>query len=213
MDIALTEWGDVCYIISPCCDQLSNASLLHLLTFSFILGSYDKDDGPQLYMVDPSGISYVSLSALHWWTQVKQADNGTNHTVCVCVCFFRVTGDVPLEKQNKLPRQRLKSCRWEASKIHLTWKSKLWLSLMDDLKGTAARIHPVWPCKHSGPYSLRPVLQNRSIQWVPTLILVEWAVWRLHWAVSGGQYKQRVPPEYARRWRAIWGCLCLGQGI
>ncbi|KAG7238076.1 hypothetical protein INR49_031430 [Caranx melampygus] len=25
---------------------------------SFILGSYDKDDGPQLYMVDPSGISY-----------------------------------------------------------------------------------------------------------------------------------------------------------
>uniref|UniRef100_A0A7N8XTX0 Proteasome 20S subunit alpha 3 n=1 Tax=Mastacembelus armatus TaxID=205130 RepID=A0A7N8XTX0_9TELE len=27
---------------------------------SFILGSYDKDDGPQLYMVDPSGISYVS---------------------------------------------------------------------------------------------------------------------------------------------------------
>lgn len=27
---------------------------------SFILGSHDKDDGPQLYMVDPSGISYVS---------------------------------------------------------------------------------------------------------------------------------------------------------
>uniref|UniRef100_A0A8D3E8A8 Proteasome subunit alpha type n=1 Tax=Scophthalmus maximus TaxID=52904 RepID=A0A8D3E8A8_SCOMX len=26
---------------------------------SFILGSYDKDDGPQLYMVDPSGISHV----------------------------------------------------------------------------------------------------------------------------------------------------------
>lgn len=26
---------------------------------SFILGSYDEDDGPQLYMVDPSGISYV----------------------------------------------------------------------------------------------------------------------------------------------------------
>ncbi|CAF89630.1 unnamed protein product [Tetraodon nigroviridis] len=25
---------------------------------SFILGSFDKDDGPQLYMVDPSGISY-----------------------------------------------------------------------------------------------------------------------------------------------------------
>lgn len=27
---------------------------------SFILGSYDQDDGPQLYMVDPSGISFVS---------------------------------------------------------------------------------------------------------------------------------------------------------
>uniref|UniRef100_A0A8C7W9X5 Proteasome subunit alpha type n=1 Tax=Oncorhynchus mykiss TaxID=8022 RepID=A0A8C7W9X5_ONCMY len=26
---------------------------------SFILGSYDQDDGPQLYMVDPSGISYM----------------------------------------------------------------------------------------------------------------------------------------------------------
>lgn len=26
---------------------------------SFILGSHDEDDGPQLYMVDPSGISYV----------------------------------------------------------------------------------------------------------------------------------------------------------
>lgn len=26
---------------------------------SFMLGSYDEDDGPQLYMVDPSGISYV----------------------------------------------------------------------------------------------------------------------------------------------------------
>ncbi|KAG7277762.1 hypothetical protein CRUP_023050 [Coryphaenoides rupestris] len=30
---------------------------------SFILGSYDVDDGPQLYMVDPSGISYYDLSA------------------------------------------------------------------------------------------------------------------------------------------------------
>ena len=36
--------------------------LLLLSVSSFILGSYDKDDGPQLYMVDPSGISYVSHS-------------------------------------------------------------------------------------------------------------------------------------------------------
>lgn len=28
---------------------------------SFMLGSYDDDDGAQLYMIDPSGVSYVSL--------------------------------------------------------------------------------------------------------------------------------------------------------
>lgn len=38
-------------LVSLCCRRLC----------SFILGSYDKDDGPQLYMVDPSGISYVSV--------------------------------------------------------------------------------------------------------------------------------------------------------
>uniref|UniRef100_A0A8C9YY70 Proteasome subunit alpha type n=1 Tax=Sander lucioperca TaxID=283035 RepID=A0A8C9YY70_SANLU len=38
---------------------------------SFILGSYDKDDGPQLYMVDPSGISHLCVC------------------VCVCVCQMK----------------------------------------------------------------------------------------------------------------------------
>lgn len=33
---------------------------------SFILGSFDKDDGPQLYMVDPSGISYVGDPAVSY---------------------------------------------------------------------------------------------------------------------------------------------------
>ncbi|KAL7992763.1 hypothetical protein Chor_017019 [Crotalus horridus] len=28
---------------------------------SFMLGSYDDDDGAQLYMIDPSGVSYVSI--------------------------------------------------------------------------------------------------------------------------------------------------------
>ena len=27
---------------------------------SLILGAYDPDDGPQMYMIDPSGVSYVS---------------------------------------------------------------------------------------------------------------------------------------------------------
>lgn len=40
---------------------VSRRSAVMFLCFdSFILGSFDKDDGPQLYMVDPSGISYVS---------------------------------------------------------------------------------------------------------------------------------------------------------
>uniref|UniRef100_A0A8D0D0Z9 Proteasome subunit alpha type n=1 Tax=Sander lucioperca TaxID=283035 RepID=A0A8D0D0Z9_SANLU len=38
---------------------------------SFILGSYDKDDGPQLYMVDPSGISHVSTHT-HARTHMKE---------------------------------------------------------------------------------------------------------------------------------------------
>lgn len=36
------------------------SAVMFLCLDSFILGSFDKDDGPQLYMVDPSGISYVS---------------------------------------------------------------------------------------------------------------------------------------------------------
>lgn len=29
-----------------------------------MLGSYDSDDGAQLYMIDPSGVSYVSVSEI-----------------------------------------------------------------------------------------------------------------------------------------------------
>lgn len=60
-----------------------SGSLTALCRFSFILGSYDKDDGAQLYMVDPSGISYVSLSELQQGGSA--ADSTTNHAVCVCV--------------------------------------------------------------------------------------------------------------------------------
>ena len=31
------------------------------LCFSVFLSSYDKVDGPELYMIEPSGISYVSI--------------------------------------------------------------------------------------------------------------------------------------------------------
>ena len=30
--------------------------------FSVFMGSYEKVDGPELYMIEPSGISYVSVS-------------------------------------------------------------------------------------------------------------------------------------------------------
>ncbi|MBN3313148.1 ARI4A protein, partial [Atractosteus spatula] len=40
---------------------------------SFMLGSYDEDDGPQLYMVDPSGVSYVLLKGDNT-SQVVQDD-------------------------------------------------------------------------------------------------------------------------------------------
>lgn len=33
-----------------------------LFLYSFIMGSYDKDDGAQMYMIDPSGVSHVSVS-------------------------------------------------------------------------------------------------------------------------------------------------------
>ncbi|KAM9777974.1 proteasome subunit alpha type-3 [Neosynchiropus ocellatus] len=42
--------------VFTCFDSLFMSQILSVC--SFILGSYDKDDGPQLYMVDPSGISY-----------------------------------------------------------------------------------------------------------------------------------------------------------
>lgn len=29
---------------------------------SVILASWDKDDGPEMYMIDPSGVSYVSYA-------------------------------------------------------------------------------------------------------------------------------------------------------
>lgn len=35
--------------------------LISLFSSSFMLGSYDSDDGAQLYMIDPSGVSYVSV--------------------------------------------------------------------------------------------------------------------------------------------------------
>lgn len=50
--VLLTQSRNLCLCVSV------------FVSYSFILGSYDKDDGPQLYMVDPSGISYVSLSVL-----------------------------------------------------------------------------------------------------------------------------------------------------
>lgn len=42
------------------CSPVASPVLIFVSSGSFILGSHDKDDGPQLYMVDPSGISYVS---------------------------------------------------------------------------------------------------------------------------------------------------------
>lgn len=88
-----------------------------VLFFSFILGSFDKDDGPQLYMVDPSGISYVR------WSHCRKHDT---HAVVILtlltpwlvvslafVCAFRVIGAVLSEKQSKLQRQKSKNCRWE----------------------------------------------------------------------------------------------------
>lgn len=47
-----------CVLFGHC--PAASSALMFLSFDSFILGSHDKDDGPQLYMVDPSGISYVS---------------------------------------------------------------------------------------------------------------------------------------------------------
>lgn len=52
------------------CYPVASPVLTFVSSGSFILGSHDKDDGPQLYMVDPSGISYVSyhLTNKSSWT-------------------------------------------------------------------------------------------------------------------------------------------------
>lgn len=75
---------------------------------SFILGSHDEDDGPQLYMVDPSGISYVRCSFC-----LKQSLNGLMLTnINVMSIVYRVTGAVPLEKPSKQQKQKLRNFRW-----------------------------------------------------------------------------------------------------
>lgn len=58
-----------------------------VVSFSFILGSYDKDDGAQLYMVDPSGISYVSLLSHLYMVGTQVGESSSNNTVCVFVCL------------------------------------------------------------------------------------------------------------------------------
>uniref|UniRef100_A0A8C4H5N9 Proteasome subunit alpha type n=1 Tax=Dicentrarchus labrax TaxID=13489 RepID=A0A8C4H5N9_DICLA len=58
---------------------------------SFILGSYDKDDGPQLYMVDPSGISYG-----YWGCAIGKAKQAAKTEIeklqvsLNCVLCFRI---------------------------------------------------------------------------------------------------------------------------
>lgn len=49
-----------CAAFTGRCGVWRRSAVMFLCLDSFILGSFDKDDGPQLYMVDPSGISYVS---------------------------------------------------------------------------------------------------------------------------------------------------------
>lgn len=43
---------------------------------SLILGTYDPDDGPQMYMIDPSGVSYVRSNV---------TDLNINFIVCVAL--------------------------------------------------------------------------------------------------------------------------------
>lgn len=40
--------------------MIENHVVNSLFLCSFMLGSYSVNDGPQLYMIDPSGVSYVS---------------------------------------------------------------------------------------------------------------------------------------------------------
>lgn len=53
-------------VVVVCCCSAASSSGMFFCFDSFILGSFDKDDGPQLYMVDPSGISYVSDPAVSY---------------------------------------------------------------------------------------------------------------------------------------------------
>ena len=71
-----------------------------------ILGGYDKD-GPQLYMIEPSGISYVSLST--------EIDIYLSLKFSVVASFFNLTSTMPcrdilvlqLAKANKLLKRKL----------------------------------------------------------------------------------------------------------
>lgn len=58
----------------------------------------------------PASHTWVCSHICIWWEPrlIKAAVT----TLCVCVFVRRVTGDVPSERQNKLPRLRLKNCRW-----------------------------------------------------------------------------------------------------
>jgi len=46
------------------CGLVEEMFLISHFPSSFMLGSYDDDDGAQLYMIDPSGVSYVSVSKI-----------------------------------------------------------------------------------------------------------------------------------------------------
>lgn len=56
----LLVWSVLHLLVVVCRYPVASQVLIFVSSGSFILGSHDKDDGPQLYMVDPSGISYVS---------------------------------------------------------------------------------------------------------------------------------------------------------
>ena len=55
------------------------------------LGSFDEIDGPQLFMVDPSGVSFVGFSSF------SLRSKGVH-----CCIISRATLDVLWEKQDKL---------------------------------------------------------------------------------------------------------------
>jgi Proteasome subunit len=65
---------------------------------SVALGSYDEVDGPQLYMVDPSGVSFVRL---HY--------NFSLQFYKIQFFFIRATMVVQWEKHDSQPKQKWKS--------------------------------------------------------------------------------------------------------